>query len=324
MMAAVSRIPLSDNDAYREQGRSLLEQALGRQVSGKGDFIETLGTALNKGEGYAAGRIGISEKHWLYHPIAKKQGMRGTKARVFENRLRYQAVTQVGVFPGTPEFLLQYNDFYVERVGQMDYLGLVFDPVLDPPIARHYQWKNPIVYYKDLEPDMSSPHDASQCYLDLFKDKRILLVCPFSDLLAQRAKEDLFDKIWSRTGRKWFNPGGIQSLPCPYGFTQETQRRFGTVFDLYEHIIDGMETIDFDVALIAQGGLSIPLAAYAKSLGRIGIHFGGKLQILFGVIGARWRARDWWRENVFNEHWIDMPESYRPGEAENCNNGAYW
>jgi hypothetical protein len=283
-----------------------------------------LNAALDAGQPFAAGRIGISEKHWLYYPILLERGMQGIQKRVFESRLRYQAESQVGIFPGSPEFLLEYNQFYVEAVRELSVLGLVFDTVLDPEIESHYEWRQPIAYYKDLEPDMSIPARPENCFLPSLAGKKLLLVCPFADLLAERAQKQTFEAVWSRTGRRWFKPAAVEALTCPYGIAADTRTRYGSALDIYDELAEKMNEIDFDVAFIAVGGLSIPLVAHARRIGRTAIHFGGKIQVLFGVIGARWRERPRWRDRIFNDAWIDMPERYRPPEADQCNNSAYW
>jgi hypothetical protein len=80
-----------------------------------------------------------------------------------------------------------------------------------------------------------------------------------------------------------------------------------------------MEATDFEVAVIGAGAWSIPLAAHAKKMGKIGLHLGGDTQLLFGIKGGRWRdIKD------FNDFWVrplvgDRPEDFRLMEG-----GAYW
>ena len=246
--------PTSVNDSGREKGLRIVEGVLGRPVSGKQEFISDLSRAISGGGGYVAGRIGISEKHWLDYPIIKEKGMHDTQMRVFESRMRYQAETQVGIFPGTPDFLLEYNHFYADCANELGYLGLVFDTVLDPEIARHFNWRQPLVYYKDLEPDMSSPFNSAGCYLEQFKGKRVLLICPFADLLAERVNRETFDRVWSNTGRAWFEPESVQALTCPHGIAKETQERCASAMEIYDDLTGKMRAMDFDVALVAVGG----------------------------------------------------------------------
>ena len=42
-----------------------------------------------------------------------------------------------------------------------------------------------------------------------------------------------------------------------------------------------IKSFDFDIALVSAGAYSLPLAAYAKELGKIGIHAGGAMQLFW-------------------------------------------
>ena len=78
------------------------------------------------------------------------------------------------------------------------------------------------------------------------------------------------------------------------------------------------------MALIAAGGLGLPLAGFVKKLGRVGISLGGHLQVLFGVNGNRWRDRVSWQQRYFNEWWVDLPATYRPSAPVVTDDAAYW
>ena len=116
----------------------------------------------------------------------------------------------------------------------------------------------------------------------------------------------------------------MDALEFPYGFASETHKKYPTAIDLFKHIRAEIDKKDFDIALIGAAGLAIPIASYVKSMGRVGVDLGGHLQILFGVIGQRWRTRDDFKTLYFNDWWIDMPAKYRPKETDVCDLGAYW
>lgn len=288
------------------------------------EFIDDLKVATEKNLPFAAARIGHSEEHWMYYPILLSGETNTTKIRVFERYLRFYGFSQAGIFPPEPSFYLEYNNYYVESVRNLDNLGLILDPVMTPEIIRFYSLTNRLIYYMDLIPDRSIPSNQNNCYLQYFEGKKILIVCPFADLLKERATKEIFEGVWSKTGKKWFYPKSIDSLEFPYGFARETHRKYSNALSLFKHIANVMERKDFDVALIAAAGLTIPIAAHVKLLGKIGISFGGDLQIIFGVIGKRWREQKLWRKEYFNNCWIDMPEKYWPKKSKICDSGAYW
>lgn len=288
------------------------------------EFINDLKAATERNIPFAAARIGHSEQHWMYYPILLNGEANKTKIRVFERYLRFYGFSQAGIFPAESSFYLKYNDFYVESVRKLDYLGLILDPVMTPEIIRFYNLNNRLMYYLDLLPDRSIPSNQNDCYLQYFAGKKMLIICPFADLLRERATKEIFEGVWSKTGKKWFYPKIVDALEFPYGFTNETHRTYPTALELLEYIAQEVEKKDFDIALIAAAGLTIPIADHIKRLGKIGISFGGDLQLLFGVIGKRWREQEMWQKDYFNDWWIDMPAKYWPKESEICDSGAYW
>jgi len=58
---------------------------------------------------------------------------------------------------------------------------------------------------------------------------------------------------------------------------------FDTWFDAYDDMCGEIEKIDFDVCLVGAGAYGLPLASFAKRLGKKAIHMGGITQILFGI-----------------------------------------
>jgi hypothetical protein len=94
-------------------------------------------------------------------------------------------------------------------------------------------------------------------------------------------------------------------------------------FELLESMKDEISNNEFDVALIAAGAFSYPLAAHAKKIGKIGIHCGGGLQIFFGVMGNRWNNSPEVLKYT-NEFWIRPSAEERPKTADQVENACYW
>src|SRR5262249_29291915 len=156
-----------------------------------------------------------------------------------------------------------------------------------------------------------------------FRDRKIVIICPFGEILKERATQEIFEGVWSKSGKRWFYPKSVSALEFPYGFSRETQKVYPTVFELFDYITGRLHQIDFDVALIAAAGLAIPIASHIKDMGKVAIDLGGHLQIIFGVVGQRWRNTDGLKQ-VLTDHWIDMPAKYKPKETDVCDHGAYW
>jgi hypothetical protein len=275
-------------------------------------------------KGYAIGKIGKTAQYMMYYQMLLSKEKNRAKLKEFEKGLEFNCLKQQGIFPVNNGFYLRYNQFYSQHVKNIDCLGICYIP-RELEIIKYYQlMSNNLIFYPDQEPDRSSPSNDNNCYLQYFNNKKILIICPFADLLKERAAREIFEGVWSKTGKKWFYPKKIDSLEFPYGFSSETHKMFPTAIDLFEYITSQIDRKDFDIALIGAAGLAIPLASYVKNIGKIGIDLGGALQFFFGVLGKRWRNWPTWNEIYYNEYWIDMPSRYIPKETGVCDNGAYW
>lgn len=287
-------------------------------------FLRQVTTAVRRQTPYAAGKIGTSEKTWMYYPVALARGMAPRQRVAFEASLKFHALHQSGVFPDDPAFLLEFARVYVEAVRTLDCLGLFLDrPAIEEAVVRFHGLDQMFVRFEHQEPDRSVPDDPSNCYLPALEGRRLLLVSPFADLLQTRATRGTFEAVWSRTGKRWFAPASVDSLEFPYGVSPATWRRYPTALDLHADICREMARREFDVALVAAGGLGIPIAAAARRMGKVAISLGGHLQVTFGVLGQRWRQRRDF-DVYLNDAWIDMPARYRPDAEILADRGAYW
>lgn len=287
---------------------------------------DDLARALADGRGFAAGKLGFSEQCVLgYLPLVERE-RDPRRIAAYEATLRYHCERQTGIFPTDRDFLRRFAAAYAEHVRSLDVIGLFGGPQ-EPLLRDWHRIPGRGLPYRLMEPDMSSPDRPERCYLPLLADQRLLIVTPCARLLAARCDKETFEATWAKTGKRWFAPAAVAAVEFPYGYVTETEThaRFGDVLRLYEHVCAEIARHEFDVALIAAGALGIPLAAFVKSQGRIGLSLGGHLQVIFGVRGRRWLDDPFYRNHVMNAAWIDMPEAYRPRAAATLTDGgAYW
>jgi hypothetical protein len=100
------------------------------------------------------------------------------------------------------------------------------------------------------------------------------------------------------------------------------QTGFRTWFDALEHMQHQMEAVDYDIALIGAGAYGMPLAAHAKCMGKKGIHIGGGLQLMFGIMGGRWENKAF--PNARLEYWVRPSEEETPRNKDIVEGGCYW
>jgi len=287
----------------------------------KDELIKDIRNAITACRGYATAKIGISQKYWMYYEIFLSQRRDPAEIRNYEKELKIHALKQEGLYPENCDFYLAFNRFYMNHVRNLDCLGVCYRPsTMEMQILRYYKLHSKLIYFEFQEPDRTD----QQCYLPYFRDKKLLIICPFAAVLKSQATKEIFEGVWSKTGKKWFYPKSVDAVEFPYGFAQETHQKYSTVMDLFDFIIGKINQKDFDVALVAAGGLSIPIASTIKNMGKVAIDLGGHLQFVFGVLGKRWRDSEDGKRNYYNDFWIDMPARYKPKETDVCDNGAYW
>jgi hypothetical protein len=297
------------------------------RVATRVEFVDAVRDAIVNGRGLAAGKLGTSEKTWLYaEPFLAKAPNRRQRL-AFEANLKFHALTQSGLFPSDVRFLADFARRYADWVRRLDYVGLFFDrPGLERAVVEHYGFVNTWMDFVDQEPDRSLPADDRRCYLPACAGKRLVLVGALAPLLRERATPEIFERVWASTGKRWFSPASVGAVGVPYGYDAETRARFRTSIQVLDSTVAALAGMDFDVALIGAGGLGVPIAAAVKDMGKVGLSIGGHLQVLFGVMGRRWRERADWRATYVTDAWIDVPPSFRPSVPveQLLEGGAYW
>lgn len=293
------------------------------QLIAKQEFIGDLRIALDAQRGYAAGKLGGTEKAILQYPIVLGRKADPRQVRAFELAVAHKALRHGGVFPPRTNFLRRFSEAFAEAVRNLDCIGIVSSSWREAvEVLRFHRLAGRPIDFMDQEPDRSLPSDESRCYLPLFRSRRLLIVCPFAELLRVRATQETFEAVWRKTGKPWFHPASVDAVEFPYGYSRRTQEQYSDALDLLADIRARIEARAFDVALIAAGSLGSMIASSVKEQGKVGISLGGHLQVVFGVIGQRWRERTEWRRDYFNDAWIDMPDRYKPDPAETDEN--YW
>ena len=288
------------------------ELAAGEELAGRSEFAAMVGAALDEGRGFAAGKLGGSEQAWMLRGVVRERERDPRRRRAFDAALGFRSLRHAGVWPTDAGFQERFSDEFAAACAELDAIGLfadAFDASLE--LLSHHRPPGRLMRFEDQEPP---PAGARDCWLEHLRGRRVLLVCPFAELLRERARRDVYEATWRRTGKRWFEPAAVEAVELPYGFEPATQERYATALDLLDEVDDRVAGRELDVALIAAGGLGIPLAARVKGRGGVAISLGGHLQVLFGVRGDRWRERPEWEER-FTDAWIDVPARLRPDPA---------
>ncbi len=85
------------------------ERRLGRPLIGPARFSELIGRALEEGEGFAAGKVGDSERRILQYPIVLERVSDRKVLWAYEKLLAHQQLGGAGLFPPEAEFYRHWN-----------------------------------------------------------------------------------------------------------------------------------------------------------------------------------------------------------------------
>lgn len=233
------------------------------------------------------------------------------KKRDYPERLRNSITNVAGVFPNDDRSLQAFSELYFEKIGDIDLLGVWFNPFEDV-VANLHCPNARLTKLRNLE-----PYFSERPWSYYLKGKKVLVINLFASSIGMQYKKR--EKLFKN----------IDVLPEFDLITYKPVQSFGGVsdfaswFDALEFMQNEIAKIDFDVAIIGAGAYGLPLASYIKRMGKKSLHLGGATQMLFGVYGRRWEQMPEFQD-IINEHWIRPQLDEKPKNANNVENACYW
>lgn len=219
-----------------------------------------------------------------------------------------------GFFPRDDQSFKRYSELMVEFAPNIDMAALFYARGEEFMLSQ-YSPEALLVHNRAIEPwyTPDSPWTAE------LKGKKVLVIHPFEQtILSQYQKrERLFPETDILPEFELKTVKAVQTI------AGEKDPRFETWFDALDYMFDEAMKQDFDVALIGCGAYGLPLAAKIKQAGKIGIHLGGALQLLFGIKGARWDNHPT-ISKFYNDAWVRPSDADKPKNSKKVENGCYW
>jgi hypothetical protein len=266
----------------------------------------------------------------------------GTEARFLGEYLKIAKFSKVGISPGIaskffPKWkrrskdihmlsgfyfeswadIKKFSNIYITALTETDILGAwgVAFTWVETRALRSKEIK--IIPVGFTAPSVNPYIAASTPWSRALDGKKVLVVSGFSASISSQHQRiaEVFDKsIYPK-----FELVTIKA-PLVSGLRDQSGKSW---FDLLEDMQNEIKKAEYDVALIAAGAFSYPLAAYVKSQGKIGIHSGGGLQLFFGIMGNRWNNSPEVLE-MLNDFWVRPSANERPITAEAIEDACYW
>ena len=184
-------------------------------------YDRMVGDAIAEGRGFATGKIGGSERAWLHYVTVMDDESDPRRRRAFELALAHRAGEHAGIYPLDQEFLGHFAGIYATAVGRFDAIGIPANSIPDTCAAlAPHAFSAPPVDSFDQEPERSLPvADESRCWLRHLRGRRVLIVCPFAEVLRARANRSDYEATWAKIGKRWFEPSSSRRSSSPTGTT---------------------------------------------------------------------------------------------------------
>ena len=163
-----------------------------------------------------------------------------------------------------------------------------------------------------------------QIVFDFIKNKKILIISPFSPLIKDQLISGNCKKIYNNTP----DIDTIYTYTFPYTFFNKGPHNniLETADHIYNEIITNINN-DYDSVLISCGAYGCLMAKKFYDNGKNVCTLGGDLQTMFGILNGR--TRDYYnnanKEIPNKEYWITkIPDVYKPKDYMKIENGCYW
>jgi hypothetical protein len=272
---------------------------------------EHIGYLISQNKPSMVSRLGLVEM-WCLLVYLERMG--GKKKR-YSDKIRNSMTNNAGFFPVDDKSIDDFAEMYLDSLKQADVMGVWFYKFED--FFCNVFCRNAEL----VENGCLEPFRFTNPWSGRLAGKKVLVIHPFAESIQRQyankrqllfADPDVLPEFELKTVK------AVQSIAG-------SKVHFATWFDAYRHMCDEMARVDFDICLIGAGAYGLPLASFAKNLGKQAIHMGGVTQILFGIKGRRWELEHAdTTAKLFNEHWTRPLASETPGNKNKVEKGCYW
>lgn len=226
------------------------------------------------------------------------------------NGLYYNA----GVFPFDDNVHARFAELALSDCQQIDILGSY---IRNEKYLASY-WQKALKVNLDA---FYAPWMFKNPWTKWLAGKKVLVVHPFVDSISHQ--------YYNNRVRLFDNPDVLPEfgqLICIKAV--QTQAGEESLFKDWLEALAYMESeidkCNYDVALIGCGAYGMSLAAHVKRCGKVGIHLGGWVQMLFGVYGKRWLEDQPQYAKYINQYWIRPSSQEQLANGRKIEGGCYW
>jgi hypothetical protein len=268
-----------------------------------------IASAIKSKSPFAIGRLGGVEANIVQWAKQIPQGVFGFCARPWFSET-LSGATNAGIRPRNRESYRLFADIAYQALEKIDMQGVwksLFEKSYLPALSTRPLYENEIV----------APSNGNHIHwMEELDYKKVVVVTPFAKTISKQIPK--LAEIWRPRG--WEPKIDFQIVPFPYLIDEDCKEFW---WEVYERIGKNLASADYDVAILGCGGLGLPLAAIAKTAGKVGLHLGGHCQLLFGIYGKRHLEQEWFKSS-FTPAWTQPDRDEVPKTAMRVEGGCYW
>ena len=218
--------------------------------------------------------------------------------------------SNAGFYPATYENAIRFGELMLQDAKEVDILGSwqLGELALSSELSNAQK----------VHIDYVAPFFGEKKWSRALAGKKVLVVHPFVDTIKkQYAKRELLFE--DKDILPEFDLRCVKAVQSING-----DSIFKDWFEALDYMKTEIDKQDYDICLLGCGAYGFPLAAHIKRTGKKAIHIGGRLQLLFGIIGNRWDTPESYYHQFFNDSWCRPSETEKPKAASNVEGACYW
>ncbi len=277
---------------------------------------QELSSRINSKQTFALGRLGSVEAQ-IVEIVETK-----SKATLRDRKLAW---INAGISYPTGSQLLEFFNEYTKSLCQMDVMACW--PETNIPnqsflIKKYGLAGSGVIPLRILDPIQSvlSGINSADIWTHSLKDKNVLVISTFAETInGQYGKRSELHQVHilpSFSLKTIVPPVTNGATFWKGGYTRNLRN--------FRKQLENMKELDnIDIALVSAGAYGLPVMATLKKLGISSIYMGGSLQLLFGIMGNRWREIES-ISSIATPNWLIEAKENKPFGYRLVENGSYW
>lgn len=269
-----------------------------------------LADMVRSGKPFMAGRFGSGEMRTFLKTREVRMGLR---REVPEANMDSMCVN-AGFFPREQKQVMAFGDLMEKSCGQVDLLAIWGTLPMENYVLRRHVSQAKRCFLSGLEPFF-----ADEPWTMSWEGRKVLVIHPFEESIRmQYERKEAFQQHM-----RWLPDFTLKTVKAVQTIGGQKDERFADWFEALDYMFEKAMEQDFDLAVIGCGAYGFPLAARIKAAGKQAVHMGGAVQLLFGITGKRWEAKEEYLP-LMAEGWRRPLPSEMPEAARNIEGGCYW